>query len=71
VKTNDPQVRVDIRTNAGRAESSLVAGVKEVGVEGEVNLAAYDDKEGDSATVVVLDRTGKILARQNTTIGEA
>ncbi len=71
MKTNDPQGRVDIRTNANRAETSVVANVRDIGPEGEVNLAAFDDKEGDSATIVVLDRNGRVLARQNTTIGEA
>jgi hypothetical protein len=71
VKTNDPQARVDIRTNASRPESSVVANVREIGADGEVSLAASDEKEGDSATVVVIDRTGRVLGRQNTTIGEA
>jgi hypothetical protein len=71
IQTNDQKARVDIRTNASRPETSVVANVKEIGAEGEVNLAASDEKEGDSATVVVTDSTGRVLARQNTTIGEA
>jgi hypothetical protein len=71
VQTNDQKARVDIRTNASRPETSVVANVKEIGADGEVNLAASDEKEGDSATVVVIDSTGRVLARQNTTIGEA
>jgi hypothetical protein len=70
VQTNDQKARVDIRTNASRPETSVVANVKEIGADGEVNLAASDEKEGDSATVVVIDSTGRVLARQNTTIGE-
>ena len=56
VESNDPTVRVDLRTNWKQAGSSIVAGVKEVGSGGEVNLVVADDKhEGSAAMVVLLD----------------
>jgi hypothetical protein len=75
VKTNDPRLRVDVRLNANRAETSLAIS-KEVGTTGEVSLAVRDELEGHpidvghSVTVVVIDSEGRILAKQNTNVGE-
>jgi hypothetical protein len=71
VETNDPLVKVDLRTNWKQAGSSIVAAVKEVGAGGEVSLAVLDDRyEGAAASVVVLDRDGKVITTQTTCVGE-
>jgi hypothetical protein len=71
VDTNDPKVRVDLRTNWKQASSSLVASVKEVGSSGEVSLVVSDDKyEGAAAVVVLLDSAGGLLVQKTTSVGE-
>jgi hypothetical protein len=71
VETNDPLVKVDLRTNWKQAGSSIVAAVKEVGAGAEVSLAVPDDQyEGAAASVVVLDRDGKVITTQTTCVGE-
>jgi hypothetical protein len=71
VESNDPTVRVDLRTNWKQAGSSIVVGVKEVGSGGEVNLVVADDKhEGSAAMVVLLDAGGAILSQKTTSVGE-
>jgi hypothetical protein len=71
VDSNDPTVRVDLRTNWKQAGSSIVAGVKEVGSNGEVNLVVTDDEhEGSAAMVVLIDSAGAILSQKTTSVGE-
>lgn len=71
VDTNDPKVRVDLRTNWKQAGSSLVASVKEVGAGGEVSLVVADDKyEGAAAVLVLLDAAGGVLSQKTTSVGE-
>jgi len=71
VDTNDPRVRVDLRTNWKQESTSLIASAKEVGANREVSLAVLDDAhEGASASVVVLDPDGKLLGSQTTRVGE-
>jgi hypothetical protein len=70
VETNDPSVKVDLRTNWKQAGSSIAAAVKQVGAGGEVSLAVPDDQyEGAAASVVVLDRDGNVIASQTTCVG--
>lgn len=72
VTTNDPSVRVDLRTNWKQANTSIAASSKEVGPAGEASLAVADDThEGHAATVVVIDGAGNVLDRKTTTVGEA
>ena len=72
VTTNDPTVRVDLRTNWKQATTSIAASAKEVGPAGEQSLAVADDShEGHAAMVVVVDGTGNVLDRKATTVGEA
>jgi hypothetical protein len=72
VESNDPTVRVDLRTNWKQAGSSIVAGVKEVGSNGEVNLVVTDDEhEGSAAMVVLIDSAGAILSQKTTSVGES
>ena len=64
-------LRVDIRTKAALAESSLVARVKAL-EGGKVSLAVADDSsEGMAAFVVVLDAAGSVVQKKSTTIGES
>jgi hypothetical protein len=71
VESNDPTVRVDLRTNWKQAGSSIVAGIKEVGSNGEVNLVVTNDEhEGSAAMVVLLDSAGAILSQKTTSVGE-
>ena len=69
VETAAEGLRVDIRTKAALAATSLVASVK--GVDGgKANLAvADDDQEGAAAVVVVLSPGGEVMAKMATTIG--
>ena len=72
VTTNDPSVRIDLRTNWKQANTSIAASPKEVGPSGEQSLAVADDShEGHASTVVVLDGAGNVLDRSVTTVGEA
>jgi hypothetical protein len=71
VETNDPTVRVDLRTNWKLAGSSIVAAIKEVGAGGEANLVVVDDKhEGAAAMVVLIDSGGAVLSQKSTSVGE-
>jgi hypothetical protein len=71
VDSNDPAVRVDLRTNWKQAGSSIVAAVKEIGSSGEVNLVVADDRhEGAAAAVVVIDSGGAVLSQKTTSVGE-
>jgi hypothetical protein len=71
VDSNDPKVRVDLRTNWKQASSSLVASVKEIGSSGEVSLVVLDDKhEGTAAVVVLMDVAGGVLTQKATSVGD-
>ena len=62
-------LRVDIRTKAALAATSLVAGVKTLD-GGKANLAIVDDEqEGAAAMVVVLDSGGAVVQKLATTVG--
>ena len=64
-----PGHRVDIRTKAALASSSLAASVKAV-ENGKASLAVADDEHmGAAAVVVVLDAQGSVLQKQATTVG--
>jgi hypothetical protein len=72
VTTNDPLVRVDLRTNWKQSNTSIAASSKEVGPAGEASLAVADDAhEAHAATIVVVDGAGTVLDRKTTTVGEA
>jgi hypothetical protein len=71
VDSNDPTVRVDLRTNWKQAGSTIVAAAKEVGSGGEVSLVVSDDGyEGAAAVVVVIDSGGAVLSQKTTSVGE-
>ena len=63
-------LRVDIRTKAALADSTLVAHVKAL-ENGKASLAIDDDaREGTAAFVVVLDAAGHVVQKKSTTVGE-
>lgn len=65
-----PGQRVDIRTKAALASSSLAASAKFV-ESGKASLAVEDDEQmGAAAVVVVLGADGEILQKRSTTVGE-
>jgi hypothetical protein len=65
-----PGLRVDIRTKAALASSSLVASAKQLD-KGKASLAVADDGQmGTSAVVVVLAPDDTVLQKQATTVGE-
>jgi len=65
-----PGLLVDIRSNAAAANSSVLRAAKPL-TDGKASLAVPDDGlEGNAAVVVILDATGKVIQKANTTIGE-
>ena len=63
-------LKVDIRTKAALADSTLVAHVKTL-ENGKASLAIDDDaSEGTAAFIVVLDATGHVVQKKSTTVGE-
>ena len=63
-------LRIDIRTKAALADSTLVANVRAI-ESGKASLAVEDDaNEGTAAFVVVLDAAGMVLQKKPTTVGE-
>jgi hypothetical protein len=64
-------IRVDIRSKAAVAESSLVQEPKEIGADGTASLVVAEDRhEGAAAVVVLLDAAGTVVAKAPTTVGE-
>ena len=64
-----PGQRVDIRTKAALASSSLASTEKPLD-GGKASLAVADDEHmGAAAVVVVLDAEGEVLQKQATTVG--
>ena len=62
--------RVDIRTKGGDPSTTLTAGGKEIGAEGEVSLLVEDaDREDEAALVVVMGLDGAVLAQTSTIVG--
>lgn len=63
-------LRVDIRTKAALADSTLVAHVRTL-ENGKASVAVDDDaNEGTAAFVVVLDSAGNVVQKKSTTVGE-
>ena len=63
-------LKVDIRTKAALADSTLVAHVRALD-NGKASLAVADDaSEGMAAFVVVLDAAGNVVQKKSTTVGE-
>jgi len=70
VKTDDPSVRLDLRLSWKQPDTSIAAGIKEVGSSGEASLVVDDNHEGAAATIVLLDGAGNVLDRKPITVGE-
>ena len=71
VRTNTTGLLVDLRLNFKQAGSSIAASAKELATSGEASLAVSDDKyEGSAASVVVVDKQGRVLDYKPTTVGE-
>jgi hypothetical protein len=61
--------RVDLRTRPADPKSSLAA-LKEVGADGRVSLLVGDDSmEGCAVIAVLLDASGNVIAKSNTSVG--
>ena len=66
----ETSARVDIRTKGGDSSTTLTAGGKEIGAEGEVSLLIEDsDREDEAALVVVVGPDGVVIAQKSTIIG--
>jgi hypothetical protein len=64
-------MRIDLRLNWKRADSSIAVSAKEVPIHGEASLACADDRhEGAAAMLVLLDGEGRVLDYRPTTVGE-
>lgn len=71
VEGSSPGQRVDIRTKAALASSSLAASAKPLEA-GKASLAVADDENmGAAAVVVVLGADGEVLQKQVTAVGES
>lgn len=69
VEGSEPGQRVDIRTKAALASSSLASSDKPLD-GGKASLAVVDDEQmGAAAVVVVLSADGEVLQKQATTVG--
>jgi hypothetical protein len=65
-----PGLRADIRLAAADPTTSRVTAIKEIEADGQVSLLVGDeDLAGRPATVVILDSTGRVLAKRETQIG--
>jgi hypothetical protein len=61
---------VDLRTKAN-APATGIAAAKAVGSDGRASLVVADDShEGISVSVVLLDKNGRVLTKQSTTVGD-
>ena len=70
VEPHLPGVRVDIRTKASLASSSLVDSIKLLEA-GKASLAlADDDHAGTAAIVVLLNEADEVILKKSTTVGE-
>ena len=70
VDTGARDLRVDLRLNRKRADSSIAAHIRPLGGGGQASLVVADDShEGAAAAAVVLDGEGRVLDSLNTTVG--
>ena len=69
VDSASPDLRVDLRTRAGDASSSLLPATKSLDNLVASLLVEDDEKVGSSAYIVVLDNDGRLLAQASTIVG--
>ncbi len=61
---------VDIRTKAGNPDDSVVMNVKPINDNGMASVVVEDeDLEGAPASIVLIDKDGRLIAQENTIIG--
>ncbi len=66
----DSSLRVDIRTSAGSATSTIVTGPRGLESDGKSSLLVEnEDLTGSAAVIVVLDAHGRIVGKQSTIVG--
>ena len=71
VETDGPRIQADIRRKASEADSSVAATIKVVAENDNVSLIVEDeDLAGESAVIVLIDDTGRVLHKHPTIIGE-
>jgi hypothetical protein len=64
-------LRLDVRTHAGNANTSVVVAVKPFSSEGVASVIVEDeDLTGHDAVVAILDGEGNLVAQQTTVIGD-
>jgi len=69
VDSASPDLRVDLRTRAGDASSSLLPATKSLDNLVASLLVEDDEKVGSSAYIVVLDNDGRLLTQTSTIVG--
>lgn len=69
VDSASPDLRVDLRTRAGDASSSLLPATKSLDNLVASLLVEDDEKVGSSGYIVVLDNDGRLLAQTSTIVG--
>jgi hypothetical protein len=69
VDSASPDMRVDLRTRAGDASSSLLPATKSLDNLVASLLVEDDEKVGSSAYIVVLDDGGRLLTQASTIVG--
>jgi hypothetical protein len=63
-------LKLDVRTRAGEASSSVVLSTKPLKESGSASVVVEDeDLEGQNAVVVLLDENGALVAQTDTRIG--
>jgi hypothetical protein len=62
-------LRVDLRTDGEDPQSSLLTSPRSLDEDGRGSMVVSDDYEGRSATLVVIDDGGRVLARRAVTVG--
>ena len=63
-------LQVDIRTKPNAPECSIVTALKSVGADGKAGIVVEDEElAGTAAGVVVLDSSGRPIAKHQTTVG--
>lgn len=62
-------LRVDLRTDGDDPQSSLLTSPRSLDEDGRGSMVVSDDYEGRSATLVVIDDGGRVLARRAVTVG--
>lgn len=70
VQTGTEGLSADLRVKPGDPASSIAAEPKPLDAEGQVSLLVPDDSyEGSAVTLVILDASGTVIAKESTTVG--